>query len=167
MTLLILTLNVLGWPVIHLVFARLFLLCPDEYFAHDSWLTRARWFEQDTRIYRRVLAVERWKGVLPDGAPWLGGRSKRRLESRTVAGLSAFLMETRRAEAAHWCMLLFTPVFYLWNPPWACVVMSFYGIAANLPCIVAQRANRIKIAYILHRSAGRRGFQAPLVAGRI
>jgi len=46
-------------------------------------------------------------------------------------------------------MLLCTPVFYLWNPPWACVVMTLYGFAANLPCILVQRANRIKIERIL------------------
>lgn len=160
MILLILALNILGWPGIHLVLAYLFTLCPDEYFAHDSWLTRRRRFEHNGQLYRKALAVQRWKACLPDGAPWLGGKSKRRIESRSQADLNAFMIETRRAEVAHWCMLLCTPVFYLWNPAWACIVMSFYGIAANLPCIVAQRANRIQIARILNRrrtqSASRR-----------
>ena len=90
--------------------------------------------------------------VLPDGAPWLGGMSKRRISGRGYADLNAFLIETRRAEAAHWCMLLCTPFFYLWNPWWACIVMTLYGIAANIPCIVVQRVNRIKIANILRSS---------------
>ena len=149
---LIFTLNVLGWPVIQLLLAYLFLLCPDESFARDSWLTRKRWFERDGELYRSAFAVQRWKGWLPDGAPWLGGRSKSRIGSRNQLDLTTFLIETRRAEVAHWCMLLCTPVFYLWNPAWACVVMTFYGIAANVPCIVAQRANRIKIEHILYRS---------------
>ena len=151
MILLIVALNMFGWPVIHLALARLFLLCPDESFARDSWLTRQRQFEQDGQFYRSAFAVQRWKGWLPDGAPWLGGRSKKRIEGRNFAYLNSFIVETRRGEAAHWCMLLCAPVFYLWNPPWACVVMTLYGIAANLPCIIAQRVNRIKIAHILHR----------------
>lgn len=155
MTLLIVTLNLLGWPVIHLALARLFLSCPDEFFVRDSWLTRPRPFEQDRQLYRRALAVHRWKHLLPDGAPWLGGRSRRRIQSNSPAHLNTFMIETRRAEAAHWCMMLCTPVFYLWNPPWAALVMTFYGLAANLPCIIAQRANRIKIAHILHRSDAR------------
>jgi len=150
---LIIAVNVLGWPLIHLAFARLFISLPDFHFAQDSWLTRSRRFEQDGRFYRRVLAVQRWKDLLPDGAPWLGGRSKKRLGSRSYAYLNLFAMETRRAEAAHWCMLLCTPVFYLWNPAWACVVMTLYGLAANLPCIIAQRANRVRIARILRPSA--------------
>lgn len=152
MTLLILIVNVLAWPVIHLVLARAFLVCPDRYFDHDSWLTKPRGFEQKGNFYRRVFQVSRWKGSLPDGAPWVGGKSKRRIESRGVASLNSFLIETRRAETAHWGMLLCSPVFYLWNPAWACAVMTFYGLAANLPCIIVQRTNRIKIARILRRS---------------
>lgn len=151
MILLIVTLNVLGWPLIQLALARLFLLCPHEYFLHDSWLTRERSFENGGRLYQSILAVRKWKGRLPDGAPWLGGKAKRRIERHSFAALSDFQIETRRAEVAHWCMLLCTPIFCLWNPLWADVVMTIYGIAANVPCIVAQRANRIKIAHILDR----------------
>ena len=155
MTVLIILANILGWPVIHIVLALAFLHYPDECFARDSWLTLERRFERDGRFYRSVLAVQRWKGLLPDAAPWMGGRSKRRLGVRNPKNLVSSLIETRRAETAHWCMLLCTPVFYIWNPVWACVVMTAYGIAANLPCIIAQRANRIKLAHILHRSAVR------------
>ncbi len=57
--------------------------------------------------------------------------------------LEQFLRETRRAEVAHWLMLLCVPLFFLWNPPWARLVMVAYALAANLPCILAQRYNRI------------------------
>ena len=151
MKLLILASNIFGWPLIHLALARYFLRLPDSRFARDSWLTRIRGFEESSQLYRRLLAIQRWKGLLPVGAPWLGGRSKKRVGSRTLTNLRAFAIETRRAEAAHWCMLLCTPVFFLWNPMWACAVMTFYGLAANLPCILVQRANRMKVAQILNR----------------
>jgi len=148
---LIITLNILGWPLIQLTFARLFLLLPDALFAEDSWLTRERRFEQNGQLYRRFLLIQQWKGLLPDGASWLGGRSKR-LTGRSFMSRATFAIETRRAEIAHWCMVLCAPVFYLWNPRWACLVMTLYGFAANLPCILVQRANRMKIERILHRS---------------
>lgn len=101
--------------------------------------------------------MQRWKGLLPDGASWLGGRSKKNVASRTFTELTTFAIETRRAEVAHWCMLLCTPVFYVWNPRWACIIMTAYGVAANLPCILVQRANRIKVARILERSGAQKG----------
>jgi glycosyl-4,4'-diaponeurosporenoate acyltransferase len=153
MTLLIVTANVLGWPAIHVVLVWLFLRLPDECFAQGSWLTRQRRLERSGQLYRTTFAVQRMKKLLPDGAPWLGGRSKRKVNGRSSAELNTFMMETRRAELAHWCMLLCTPVFYLWNPRWACMVMTAYGIAANIPCILAQRANRITIGRILQRSS--------------
>lgn len=145
------TANVLGWPAIHLAIGRAVLHIPSCRFEHDIWLTRERRWERDGRLYRRVVRIHRWKKLLPDGAPWLGGMQKKRLAERSSPYLRAFVSETRRAELAHWCMLLCAPVFILWNPPWACLVMVFYGIAANLPCILAQRANRIQISRMLRR----------------
>jgi glycosyl-4,4'-diaponeurosporenoate acyltransferase len=100
-------------------------------------------------LYRDWMGVRRWKSRLPDGAPWLGGFAKKRLFARDTEYLRHFVLETRRAEVAHWCMLGCLPVFFLWNPPWACGVMSAYAVAANLPCILTQRYNRLA----LHRVA--------------
>lgn len=66
--------NLLGWPVIHLGIARAFLLMNGSRFAHEDWLTRERAMEQNGTIYHSVFAVQRWKGLLPDGAPWVGER---------------------------------------------------------------------------------------------
>ena len=158
MSLTVIGLNVLGWPILQLSLARIFLAIPDKYLAHDSWLTRERSFERGGQLYSRGLWIRRWKRMLPDGAPWLGGRPKRWSETRGVAELKILSMETRRSEAAHWCMLLCSPIFYLWNPPWACAVMTCYGVIANLPCILAQRANRMRIARILARASCERLF---------
>lgn len=152
MKLLVIATNVTGWPVIQLSISALFLRLPSGWFGGESWLTRERGFERDGLLYRRFRMMQRWKGLLPDGASWLGGRPKRNVASRTLSELSTFASETRRAEIAHWCMLLCTPLFFLWNPRWACVVMTVYGITANLPCILVQRANRIKVDRILRRS---------------
>lgn len=141
--------NLLGWPAIHLSISSIFLHLPLKGFANDSWLTTPRRWERDGHLYRNSFAVRRWKAFLPDGAPWLGGFAKKELCSHDPAYLAQFLLETRRAELAHWCMFCCLPVFFLWNPPWACCLMTVYALAANLPCIVAQRYNRIVLQRLL------------------
>jgi glycosyl-4,4'-diaponeurosporenoate acyltransferase len=151
MNALVWTANVLGFPFIHLVVGSTMLHLPAELFAQDSWLTREYRWERGGKLYRSVFGIHCWKTLLPDGAPWLGGVAKKRITSRSPQYLQSFVVETRRSELAHWCMLLCTPVFFLWNPQWACFVMASYGVAANLACILAQRANRIQLQRLLIR----------------
>jgi glycosyl-4,4'-diaponeurosporenoate acyltransferase len=141
--------NIMGWPVIHVGVSFVTLRLPQKLFAHDTWLTVPRRWERDGRLYREVFAIRAWKSMLPDGAPWLGGFAKKRLHQRDPCYIARFLAETRRAELAHWCMVCCLPVFFLWNPPWACCVMTAYALAANLPCILAQRYNRIVLVRLL------------------
>ena len=69
MTLLVISLNIVGWPLIQLTLARLFLRLPDALFAADSWLTIERGFERDGQLYRRFLMMQRWKRLLPEERP--------------------------------------------------------------------------------------------------
>lgn len=142
MTLLIWAANVLGWPIVHITISFVSLSAPSELFDRDNWLTVRRGWEHDGRFYKSWIGIRKWKSLLPDGAPWLGGFAKKRLTCRSREYLRQFLRETRRAEIAHWCMFGCLPVFFIWNPPWACCVMAAYAVAANLPCILAQRYNR-------------------------
>jgi glycosyl-4,4'-diaponeurosporenoate acyltransferase len=135
--------NVLGWPILHIAIGFIALRVPPHIFACDTWLTAARSWEQDGHVYRDWLAIRKWKYLLPDGAPWLGGSAKKKLLGRDPTCIAQFLIETRRAEIAHWFMLGCLPIFFIWNPPWARWVMAFYALAANLPCILAQRYNRL------------------------
>jgi glycosyl-4,4'-diaponeurosporenoate acyltransferase len=149
MTALIWATNLLGWPLIHLAVAAFALRLPTHHFAQDCWITAPRRWEREGRLYRDWLGIRRWKSLLPDGAPWFGGFAKKRIHSRDPSYLGQFLLETRRAELAHWCMLLCLPLFFLWNPPWACFVMTAYALTANLPCILAQRYNRLTLLRLL------------------
>jgi glycosyl-4,4'-diaponeurosporenoate acyltransferase len=144
--------NILGWPLIHLCAAYLALRVPDRYFSRDCWITLPRPWERSGRFYRKGLRISCWKSILPDGAPWVGGFSKKRLRGHHSEYLERFLLETRRAEIAHWGMLVVTPVFFLWNPRWACGVMALYAIAANVPCILVQRHNRFSLARMVSRA---------------
>lgn len=148
MSLLAILANFLGWPILQFGFAALFHNLPADWFV-SSPLTpqRARCARLEMVIYRDWFGVRTWKGRLPDGGPWLrGGFSKQKLMNRNAAYLERFAVECRRGELAHWTMLACTPIFFLWNPPWARVVMLLYGLLANLPCVIAQRYNRALIS---------------------
>ena len=138
-------LNVIGWPVIHLTVAKLFLSLPGSCFGGNGWLFRSRAWERDGHIYERFTGVRRWKQMLPDGAPFLRGFAKKKLQSTDRSYFAMFIRETCRGELTHWVMMTAAPVFFLWNPLWADAVMCLYAIAANLPCIITQRYNRIRL----------------------
>ncbi len=140
--------NLLGWPILHITIGGIAVRVPPRCLASETWLTAPRPWEQDGRVYRDRFAIRKWKHLLPDAAPWLGHSIKKTLPGSSPADLARFLIETRRAEIAHWFMLGCLPVFFLWNPPWARWVMAAYALAANLPCILAQRYNRLVLSRI-------------------
>jgi glycosyl-4,4'-diaponeurosporenoate acyltransferase len=143
--------NILGWPIVHITIGLLSVRLRIEHFQSDNWLTAPRRWEAHGRLYRNWMGIRTWKSLLPDGAPWLGGLAKHGLSARNEEYLVQFMCETRRAEIAHWCMFGCLPIFFLWNPPWACWVMATYAVASNLPCIVAQRYNRLVLDRLVQR----------------
>jgi len=115
-----------------------------------SWLYRARSWERSGQIYQDVFRIRRWKGLLPDGAAVSkSGFRKKHLSSSDIPYIQRFVLETCRAELTHWVILVFAPLFFLWNDWRVGVVMIIYGVAANAPCIMAQRYNRVRLERIL------------------
>lgn len=148
----IIVLNIAGWPVIQFGLAWAFTRMP------VSWFTPSPpgGWEQDGRWYERRFAIKRWKDRLPDAARWFGGGfAKGTLNGTNLDYLHRFIRETWRGELCHWCAMFFLPVFFLWNPGWADLVMLVYALAANLPCILVQRYNRIRLQRVLDRRSVR------------
>ncbi len=118
-------------------------------FSKETWWSKPRGFEHHGRWYERALQIKRWKDRLPElGAVFQGGFAKRSV-SREVAHIERFIVETRRAEWVHWLALSFWPVFAIWNPPWAVAVMFVYAMLVNVPCLLVQRYNRIRLQRLL------------------
>ena len=144
----VITLNIAGWPIIQLGWAWAFTRMPATWFnpgiAHASEKTR--------RFYEGYLGIKRWKDSLPDAARWFsGGFAKGQLRDANPDYLRRFVRETWRGELCHWFALGCAPVFLLWNPWWADLIMVGYGLLANLPCILAQRYNRLRLRRLLSR----------------
>lgn len=143
-----------AWAVVGTATGYLWHRRPASRLAADGFVTRPRRFEQGGRWYERRLRIRSWKRYLPEaGGLFRGGYSKRTLRSRSTAELQRFRIETRRAELTHWCVVAWTPLFALWNPPALFVAMVLYAVVANGPCTAAQRYNRARLTRMLDRRA--------------
>ena len=112
--------------------------------------TLRRW-EQDGAWWNRHLHVRRWRDVVPEAGSIFGGYSKRHLPSRRSEDLDRFRLETVRAERVHWLLLASSPLHLIWCRPAIALGMLAFGVAANVPFIIVQRANRGRLQRLLRR----------------
>lgn len=143
-------LNGVGIPLVHFGLSWLFTKLPIQWFRAESYLFSVRAWES-REMYDRLFRLRVWKGILPDAGPWFGGFAKKQLGSAEPDFLARFVAETCRSEGAHWAQWLVISGFVLWTPmPWAWVIL-IYAPLSNLPCILLQRQNRIRLQRILTR----------------
>jgi len=103
-------------------------------------------WERGGKTYRSALRIKKWKRLLPDGiGVFKGGFKKKHLENAGAAYLERCILETCRAEFTHWVILVLAPIFFVWNEWWIGLIMVAYGLATNVPCIIAQRYNRMRL----------------------
>lgn len=141
------------WVTIMTVPAYLFYLMPRELFNPNCFWFRERKWEKGGKVYEKVFFIKRWKGFLPDGAAlFKGGFKKKKLISYSKEYFSEFVLESCRAEATHIPPILLSFVFAFYNPPYIVVIMIAFGVIVNLPCILAQRYNRIRLQRALMRT---------------
>lgn len=134
-------------------FAYIITIIPTSYINIRARIYKKRDWEQHGKIYEDVFRVKSWKGFLPDGsALFKKGFRKKSMVSKDMEYLHRFVIETCRAELVHWLVIVFSPVFFIWNPIWAGFIMIIYALVANMPCIIAQRYNRIRFQRILDLS---------------
>jgi glycosyl-4,4'-diaponeurosporenoate acyltransferase len=145
------TLDVILWAVIHLGVVLVMTRFSDKDFDPRSWVFRARSWEREGRLYEKKFKIKNWKEYLPDGAPVTQKRGfpKKRLRGTSAPYLALFIRETCRAELTHWILILFAPFFFIWNKASVGFIMIVYALAENLPLIMAQRYNRLRLQRVL------------------
>lgn len=150
-TLLTVIIDFVAWFIIHMSVALTLVRVPLHRFNCRHWWYRLQRWEKGGNFYQHVFRIKKWKIHLPDGAGFNKklGFPKKKLESRNPAYLSAFLIETCRAEFTHWVTILFAPLFFLWNPHFVGWIMIGYALLANLPFIMVQRYNRFRLIRVL------------------
>jgi glycosyl-4,4'-diaponeurosporenoate acyltransferase len=140
------TLDIVIWLVIHVGVSVSVASIRQYSFNSEAWIYRERAWEKDGRIYESIFKVKRWKGLLPDGAAvFRSGFRKKRLLSVDMEYVQRFVVEICRAELTHWIILAFSVVFFIWNPWWVGLIMIAYALVVNMPCVITQRYNRIRL----------------------
>lgn len=146
----IIIIDIILWFIIHMSVAYIATILPLNNLNINSWLLKERKWEKSGKIYEDIFQIKKWKELLPDGsALFKKGFRKKRMTSLNPEYLQKFIIETGRAEIVHWIVILFSPIFFIWNYPWAGWVMIVYAIIANMPCILAQRYNRARLKKLL------------------
>lgn len=102
------------------------------------------------RRYEHFWLIRRWKALIPDAGHVLpGGIRKASLMGRDRPGLRRLLAETRRAELVHWALWPAWLVTALWLPPPGVVLNLVFATLFNLPCLLLQRYNRLRVGQLL------------------
>ena len=145
----IIALNIAGWPVIQFGLAWAFTRMPVTWF-NPGVATRVG----TGRTFLRTHLRHQDAGKTGCPTPRAGSAAalpRARWPDSHPDYLRRFIRETWRGELCHWVALGCAPVFFLWNPWWADLIMVGYGLLANLPCILAQRYNRLRLQRLLSR----------------
>ncbi|EAQ73942.1 MULTISPECIES: hypothetical protein [unclassified Synechococcus] len=104
------------------------------------------------RIYERWLGIRVWKPWIPDAGDALpGGIRKASLARRDPLALQRLSLETRRAELVHWALWPAWIVTALWLPPAGVLINLIFATLFNLPCLLLQRYNRLRLCRTLRR----------------
>jgi glycosyl-4,4'-diaponeurosporenoate acyltransferase len=148
-TLITVIIDIAAWFLIHMGVAYLVSLKPRRSFDTGGWLYRQRKWEKEGAVYQGLFRINKWKEKLPDGAAlFKTGFAKKRLAEYSKSYFDDFILETCRAEMTHWIAFLFGFLFFIWNIWWVGIVMVVYAMAANMPCILTQRYNRIRLSRV-------------------
>lgn len=141
--------DVVAWLLLQFGVSKTMLSFHPQRFNPSAWLFRERRWERGGKTYE-ALFVKAWKDYLPDAGPWFKeGFRKGSLSSRSPDYFRRFVLETCRGELAHWLVIPAAPLFFLWNRPWVGALMVAYAVVGNVPCIIVQRYNRIRLTRLL------------------
>jgi glycosyl-4,4'-diaponeurosporenoate acyltransferase len=145
-----LLIDFLAWLVINLSVAGIISKLQPEDFSPKNWLFMERKWEKKSKLYESIFNIKKWKRWLPDGAEVSHKAFKKKhLQNADSAYIRIFILETCRAEILHWIVFLFGFIFFIWNPWYVGIIMIVYASITNLPCVLTQRYNRIRLKRLL------------------
>lgn len=153
---LIFILDFLAWFFFHMGISALALKIPDNYFERHKELFSSFNWENKGQFWSKWFHVRKWKDSLPDSSSiFKTAYNKKVLNPIDNDTLEKFILETQRAELAHWLSILPAPLFFIWNPAWAGWLMIIYAFFFNLPFIIIQRYNRPRLVLLINKKRQR------------
>lgn len=151
MFLLTLIKNIITMCGVGAIIGFMFALIPQSLFNIKIW-KKSLPFEANGTFYEKYLKIHLWKDLIPQFSKMFHfGYRKDKIPVRDIPHYEMFMIETIRAEITHILLILFSPLYYIcFSKGWALFAVMA-SIIANLPCIVIQRYNRIRISKIITR----------------
>lgn len=140
----VLTVNLFFCAAWHIV---VFILCVNIntcFFSPDRRLYRPHKWERDGRFYSSFLKINKWKDLLPQHTG-KNGFSKEHFEGVSLEYIDMFIMETCRGEWNHTMNCVLTVFLFALNDLLTAAVFSLLVIAGNLPFMIIQRYNRLRL----------------------
>lgn len=130
----------------HLVILLLCRILPSNFFSSNKFIYKPRKWEKNGNFYVRVLKIKKWKDKLPQFVA-KEGFSKKNLNTSDISKeyLERFILETCRAEWNHLMCCMYGVVSFFINYQFYAILFSIIPIAANLPFLVIQRFNRLRL----------------------
>ena len=144
--------SALGWLLWSLLVGSVANCMPAPWLAHAQRLTGACPWPESPQDYERRLGIRRWKRWMPDaGAVLPAGVRKDSLIGRDRAALERLMLETSRAELVHLTLWPFWLLTALWLPQAGVLINLVFATLFNLPCLLLQRYNRLRLQRALRR----------------
>lgn len=123
---------------------------PERYYNYRAWLYKERKWERNGEFYQQVLKVKRWKGHMPEIADFIKSAfPKNSIKEFTNEYIEKYLLESCRAEFAHWCIIASSIMFLFCEGTAAFIFILLIAIILNAPFIIIQRYNRPRIIRIM------------------
>jgi glycosyl-4,4'-diaponeurosporenoate acyltransferase len=99
-----------------------------------------------------MFKVKRWKDHMPEIADFIKSAfTKKSIKEFDNAYIEKFLLESCRAEFAHWCIIFSSVIFLFYEGTSVFIYMFLIAILIDLPFIIIQRYNRPRIIRIMNR----------------
>lgn len=150
---LMITLNVVLWPIFHMTISLLTVRIPDAFFKRDGLVLPVHPTSRGQRFYETFLLIRTWKKWIPDGASiFKFGFRKKNMVGNDQTYIEKFILETRRAEFSHIVQILPMVVFFVFNTAFVALIMVAYALIFNIPLILLQRYNRIRFLRLLKKN---------------
>ena len=110
--------------------------------------TDISFFKIREKRYEKILKIKKWKDLVPQ---YVGktGFSKKKMISLKLDYIKRFIAETYRAEVDHLICCLIIPFIFLFNNFSLSIVFSSIVCISNIPCILIQKYNRLRLRHLM------------------
>lgn len=125
------------------------------FYKEENCFDKISFFKKE-KFYENIFKIKHWKDKIPQYVA-KNGFSKKKIENFDLDYLKRFISETYRAEVNHFICCLIIPFLFFCKYIMISTIVSVLIILGNVPCILIQRYNRLRIRRIILKIRKKRG----------